>query len=111
MLEGNAIEIQPGTNATSLIFYFVDSIDQTFRRKEQLPGGTNTFILADSATNTMVFSAQNFSGNVMTNTSSGSELQNNQIIHLTLEFYQPERFLVGPDSYRLETSVTRRAVQ
>jgi len=109
--EGTAIQIQPTTNAASWIYYFVDTSDETFRRTEQTSSETNTFILADSVTNTMVFSAQDFSGNVVTNTSSGSKLQNNQIVHLTLEFYQPDRFMVGPDHYRLETSVTRRAVQ
>ncbi len=106
--EGNAIEIQPTTNTAVLIHYFVDAADETFRRTEIGPGvttNTNTFILADSVTNTMIFNAQDFSGNVLTNN------QNNQIIHLTLEFYQPDRFIVGADHYRLETSVARRAVQ
>jgi len=65
----------------------------------------NTTILADSVTNTVVFKAQDFTGQVLTNN------QNNQVIHLTLEFYQPQHFMVGPDYYKLETSVTRRAVQ
>jgi prepilin-type N-terminal cleavage/methylation domain-containing protein len=106
--EGNALEIQPTTNTAVLIHYFVDAADETFRRTEIAPGvttTTNTVILADSVTNTMIFNAQDFSGNVLTNN------LNNQIIHLTLEFYQPERFIVGADHYRLETSVARRAVQ
>jgi hypothetical protein len=105
MQQGTAIEIQPTTNAASLIYYFVDSSDETFRRTVVAPGGTNTIIMADSVTNTIVFTAQDLSGNVLTNN------QNNRVIHLALEFYQPERFMVGPDSYKLETSVTRRAVQ
>jgi hypothetical protein len=103
--QGTAIEIQPTTNTASLIYYFVDSFDGTFRQTVSTPGGTHTIILADSVTNTMVFQAQDFSGQVLTNS------QNNQVIHLTLEFYQPEHFMVGPDYYKLETSVTRRAVQ
>jgi prepilin-type N-terminal cleavage/methylation domain-containing protein len=103
--QGTAIEIQPTTNTASLIYYFVDSFDGTFRQTVSTPGGTHTIILADSVTNTMVFQAQDFSGQVLTNS------QNNQVIHLTLEFYQPEHYLVGPDYYKLETSVTRRAVQ
>jgi prepilin-type N-terminal cleavage/methylation domain-containing protein len=106
--EGNAIEIQPTTNTAILIHYFMDAADETFRRTEIAPGvttNTNTLILADSVTNTMIFNAQDFSGNVLTTN------QNNQIIHLTLEFYQPNRFIVGADHYRLETSVARRAVQ
>jgi prepilin-type N-terminal cleavage/methylation domain-containing protein len=103
--QGTAIEIQPTTNTTRLIYYFVDSLDGTFRRTESRPSGANTIILADSVTNTVVFKAQDFSGQVLTNN------QNNQVIHLTLEFYQPQHFMVGPDYYKLETSVTRRAVQ
>jgi len=103
--EGTAIQIQPDTNATSLIYYFLDSSDETFRRTELLPGGTNTFILADSVTNTLVFSAQDYSGNVLTNS------LNDQVIHLLLEFYQPQSFMVDADYYKLETSVTRRSAQ
>jgi prepilin-type N-terminal cleavage/methylation domain-containing protein len=103
--QGSAIEIQPTTNTASLIYYFVDSLDGTFRRTLSAPIGTNTIILADSVANTTIFKAQDFLGQVLTNS------QNNQVIHLTLEFYQPEHYLVGPDYYKLETSVTRRAVQ
>ena len=103
--QGSAIEIQPPTNTASLIYYFVDSLDGTFRRTLSAPIGTNTIILADSVANTTIFKAQAFSGQVLTSS------QNNQVIHLTLEFYQPEHYLVGPDYYKLETSVTRRAAQ
>ena len=61
-------------------------------------------ILADSVTNTLVFSAQDLSGNVLTN------IENNPVIHLTLEFYQPARFLLDADYYKLETSMKRRVV-
>jgi type II secretory pathway pseudopilin PulG len=108
MQEGNAIQIQPTTNAASLIYYFVNSLDETFRRTEQYPSGTNTLILADSVTNTIVFTAESLrDGNFQVLTNN----QNNRVIHLKLEFYQPERFMLGPDYYKLETSVTRRAVQ
>jgi hypothetical protein len=52
----------------------------------------------------MVFRAQDYLGNVLTNS------QNNRVIHLTLEFYQPQPLLPDPDYYKLETSVTRRAL-
>ena len=103
--QGSAIEIQPTTNSTTLIYYFVDSLDETFRRTVFTTNSANTTILADSVTNTVVFKAQDFTGQVLTNN------QNNQVIHLTLEFYQPQHFMIGPDYYKLETSVTRRAVQ
>jgi type II secretory pathway pseudopilin PulG len=103
--EGTAIEIQPTTNTTDLIYYFVNSSDETFRQTVVAPSGTNTVILADSVTNTMVFSAQDLSGNVLTNN------QNNRVIHLVLDFYQSEGYLQNSNYYQLETSVTRRAVQ
>jgi len=104
--QGNALQIFPTADTNSFITYFVDSLDETFRRTENTPGVTNnTVILADSVTNNLIFTAQNISGTVLTNN------LNDQIIHLALEFYQPEHFLVGADYYKLETSVTRRAVQ
>ena len=101
--EGTALLIYPTTATTTFTIYFVNLPDETFRRTEATASSTNTLILADSVTNTLVFAAQDFSGNVLTN--SG----NNRVIHLTLEFYQPARFLQGADYYKLETSVTRRA--
>ena len=47
------------------------------------------------------FSAQDFRGNILTNTQNG-------VIHLDLEFYQPQPLLPAPEYYKLETSVTRR---
>jgi hypothetical protein len=101
--QGAALLIYPATNTTNYILYFVNPSDQTFRRTTAQPN--TAVILADSVTNTIVFTAQDFSGNVLTNH------QNNRVIHLALEFYQPERFQQGADYYKLETSVTRRALQ
>jgi hypothetical protein len=101
--QGTALLIYPTTNTTNYILYFVHPPDQTFRRATDQAGTAE--VLAASVTNTIAFAAQGLSGNVLTNN------QNNRVIHLTLEFYQPERFKVGADYYKLETSVTRRAVQ
>jgi hypothetical protein len=101
--QGAAIEIQT-TNSASLIYYFLNSPDGTFRREEITPGVvTNAFILANLITNTIIFNAQDFSGQVQTNKN------NNRVIHLTLDFYQPENAGQSPYNYQLETSVTRRA--
>jgi prepilin-type N-terminal cleavage/methylation domain-containing protein len=102
--QGNSLFIYPTTDTNNYIVYFVNSSDETFRQTVATPNGTHTVILADSVTNTMAFSAQDFSGNVLTNN------QNNQVIHLTLEFHQPERFMQGADYYKLETAVTRRGL-
>ena len=100
--QGNALQIYPTANTNNYIIYFVNLADQTFRRTDQ---SSNAMILADSITNTLAFSAQDLSGNMLTNS------QNNQVIHLTLEFYQPARFMQGADYYKLETSVKQRVVQ
>ena len=101
--QGTGLLIYPTTNSTNFIIYFVNPADQTFQRTTDQP--STAVVLADSVTNTIAFSAQDFSGNVLTNN------QNNRVIHLTLEFYQPARFLLGADYYKLETSMTRRALQ
>jgi len=103
--QGNGLLIYPTTNTSDFILYFANAPDQTFRQTVGAPGGTNTVILADSVTNSIIFTAQDFSGNVLTNN------QNNRVIHLTLEFYQPARFMLNADYYKLETSMTRRALQ
>jgi hypothetical protein len=103
--QGTALLIYPSTDTNRFTIYFVNPPDETFRETVAAPSGTNTVILADSVTNIMIFSAQDFSGNVLTNS------ENNRVIHFTLEFYQPERFMLGADYYKLETSMTRRALE
>lgn len=101
--QGGGLLIYPNTNAANYIVYFVNPSDKTFRRTTSTPG--NATVLAGSITNTVVFRAQNHLGSVLTNN------QNNRVIHLDLEFYQPKRQLQIADYYKLETSVTRRALE
>lgn len=103
MQQGSALMIQPTTNAANYIVYFVNPSDKTFRRTTSMPAKTT--VLAGSITNTVVFCAQNYLGSVLTND------QNNRVIHLDLEFYQPKRHLQIANHYKLETSVTRRALE
>ena len=98
---GPALIVYPTTNTTGYIMYFVNPPDQTFRRATSVPGSMR--IVARSVTNaTGLFRAQDYLGNVLTN------MQNNTVLHLKLEFYQAARFGVPPDYYKLETSTTRR---
>jgi prepilin-type N-terminal cleavage/methylation domain-containing protein len=101
--QGTALMIRPSTNNSKFIIYFVNPADQTFRRTTSTPGSAT--ILADSITNTMVFSARNFSGTVLTN------IQNNRVIHINLEFYKPKLSRPVADYYQLESSVTRRVLE
>ena len=95
---GGALLIQPTSNTNNTILYFVNPSDQSFRRI----AGTTT-IIAQTVTNTSIFTAQNFLGNVLTNNSL-----TNRVIHLTLEFFQPQPLLPTANYYKLETSVTPR---
>jgi pilin/secretion family protein with methylation motif len=99
---GPALIVYPTTtNSNSFIMYFVNTADRKFRRATSVPGSTR--ILAQSVTNAAdLFRAQDYLGNVLTN------IQNNTVLHLKLEFYQAARFGVPPDYYKLETSTTRR---
>jgi len=104
--QGPGLQIYPTTNTASYSIYFVNPSDQTFRQTVGIRGvSTNTITLADSVTNTMAFSAQDLSGNILTNN------LNSRVIHLTLEFYQPERYQQGSYYYQLETSVKQRITQ
>jgi type II secretory pathway pseudopilin PulG len=99
---GGALMVYPSTNTTSYVLYFANPADQTFRRTSTASG--MTMILAQSITNLVLFTAQDCMGNVLTNS------QNNRVIHLCLEFYQPRGTCPTADSYKIETSVTRRAL-
>jgi len=107
--QGNALQIYPTTNTANFIVYFLNASDQTFRRTGGASGPT--MILARSVTNTVVFSAQDCLGNVLTNN------QNNRVIQMELDFYQWE-FPVAQvrqgayyDHYRLQTRITRRTIE
>lgn len=99
--QGSALFIYPTTNASNFTIYFVNSSNQLLRVTDQPGSGV---ILAESVTNSLPFSLQDYEGNVLTNG------LNNGVIHVALEFYQPERFLQGVDYYKLETSVKPRVV-
>jgi len=98
---GPALIVYPNTNSGSFIVYYVNTADRTFRRATSVSGSTR--ILAQSVTNaTGLFRAQDYLGNLLTN------IQDNTVLHLKLEFYQAARFGVPPDYYKLETSTIRR---
>jgi hypothetical protein len=107
---GNAIEVLPSKTATNVfIRYFWDHADRRLKRSEN---GTNVvLVVANSITNSMVFTAEDFGGNVLTNN------LNNRVIGVTLQFYQLQspNIPVGPgclyDFYQLRTRITRRALE
>ena len=100
---GSGLLIYPTTNTARFIVYFVNPSDQSFRRTTSESG--TTMVLAQSVTNTVVFRAQDCLGNLLTNN------QNNRVIHVSLSFFNSQTWLPTADSYQLETSVTRRALE
>jgi prepilin-type N-terminal cleavage/methylation domain-containing protein len=98
---GPALIVYPNTNSGNFIVYYVNTADRTFRRATSVSGSMR--ILAQSVTNaTDLFRAQDYLGNLLTN------IQNNTVLHVKLEFFQATRYGVPPDYYKLETSTIRR---
>lgn len=106
---GSALQIHATTNTSLFIRYFWDTEDQQLKRTTN--GANAASIVASSITNNTVFTAENFSGTVLTNR------DNNRVIGLTLQFYQIAYPIVTIgdghyyDFYQLRTKITRRALE
>jgi prepilin-type N-terminal cleavage/methylation domain-containing protein len=106
---GNAIQIYATTNTNSFVRYYLDDSADALKRLES--GATTSTVVASHITNRMAFRAEDFRGNILTNN------QNNRVILMSLEFYQLQYPVVriGPgnlyDYYRLQTKITRRALE
>src|SRR5690242_19409913 len=74
---GSAMLIQPSTNAALFVLYYVNPVDHSFRRFTS--SSATATLLASPVTNAVVFSAQDFLGNILTNT------QSDRVIHATLD--------------------------
>src|ERR1700722_12868420 len=114
--QGNALEIFPTTNSLSYTIFYLDTSTPTNYLDEYTvtSTGTNLTQLASYITNTIIFDAEDFQGNVVTNNP-----KNNQVYRMTLQFYQWEYPIafVGTnnglneyDFYQLRTKVSRRAL-
>ncbi len=104
---GNALEIFPSASTNRFIRYFMDSDAQALKRFDS--GTGHTHVVAPFITNQIVFYAEDYAGNTLTND------QNNRIIRLDLHFYQWE-FPVAQvgayyDSFRLQTRIARRTIE
>jgi prepilin-type N-terminal cleavage/methylation domain-containing protein len=99
---GTGLLIYPSTNTSSYILYFVNPPDQSFRRLSTVLGSTT--IVAQTVTNTNIFQITDFLGNVQSNNTD------NRVIHCRLQFYQTAPNTPTPQSYTLDTAVTRRAL-
>ena len=107
--EGNALQIYPTVDTNNYVRYYLDPADQSLKR--MAVGNSQIEEVARYLTNQMVFRAEDHLGNVLTND------QNNRVIRMTLDFFQWEFPVtrVGEggyyDSYRLQTKITRRAIE
>jgi type II secretory pathway pseudopilin PulG len=117
--QGNALQIYPMTDQVPpYTVYFLDTSTTTnyLKMATTSDGITfNTVSLASYITNQIVFDSENFQGTVQTTTN----LANNRIIRMELDFYQweyPIGYVGGVnglnayDYYKLTTKVTRRQI-
>jgi type II secretory pathway pseudopilin PulG len=79
---GNALQIYPTTNLNIYTRYYLDPVDRNLKGISS--GGTVPDVVARFVTNSMVFQAEDFRGNILTND------DNNRVIKMTLEFYRWE---------------------
>jgi len=108
--QGNALQIYPvKTNLTRYVRYYVDTSNNQLMRLDSA-SGTPAFV-SGWVTNTQIFSSEDFSGNVLSNN------LNNRVIGIDMEFYRLDNPMIQfghgsyYDYYRLQTRVTRRALE
>jgi prepilin-type N-terminal cleavage/methylation domain-containing protein len=108
--QGNSIQIYPvKTNTTKFVRYYLDASDNQLMRVDSV-SSTPRFV-SGWVTNNIIFTSEGFNGNVLSNN------LNNRVIGINLEFYKLDNpslhFGSGSyyDYYRLQTRVTRRALE
>jgi hypothetical protein len=104
--QGNSLQVYASTNLIYYTRYYWDGADNKLKRITN--GSSYTEILANSVSNQLIFTSEDFAGNILTNN------QNNRVIGVTLQFYQIEFPIIdiGPgqfyDAYQVRTRITRR---
>ena len=116
LAQGGALQVFQTTNSVPYTTYYLDTSTTTNYLKAYMVDSNNaarTTILVAYLTNTIVFNAEDFQGNVITNNPA-----NNQVYRMVLQFYQweyPIGYIGGHgfnayDFYQLRTRVCRRAL-
>ena len=106
---GSAVQIYASTNLNSFVRYFWDASDRKLKRTTD--AATYVSVVANSISNDLVFTAEDYNGVVLTNN------ENNRVIGLTLQFFQLQypSVSIGPgsyyDFYQLRTKITRRTLE
>ena len=104
---GNAMQVYASTNTNFWVRYYLDSSDQKLKRATN--GASTAAVIASSISNSVVFSAEDFTGKPLLNNSQ------DYVIGLNMQFYQLQypAVEIGPgkfyDYYQLQTRVTPRA--
>ena len=107
--QGNALEIYPDKTSTNTFILYYRAADNRLKRIQS--GDSAPTTIAGAITNQTVFTSEDFAGNILSNNF------NNRVIGVTLQFYQLDNPMIqiGPgnvyDYYRLQTRVTRRALE
>ena len=114
--QGNAVDIYPTSNSVPFSICYLDTTTSTNRlmlytcTESNSPGTLSD--LCDYITNLMVFDAEDYQGNILTNN------QNNRVIHITMQMSKWEYPIasIGStnfnhfDFYQLRTKAVRRAI-
>ena len=104
---GNAMQVYASTNTNFWVRYYLDPSDQKLKRATN--GASTAAVIASSISNSVVFSAEDFTGKPLLNNSQ------DYVIGLNMQFYQLQypAMTIGPgnffDYYQLQTRVTPRA--
>jgi prepilin-type N-terminal cleavage/methylation domain-containing protein len=108
--QGNAIQIYPiKTNTTKYVRYYLDATDNQLMRLDSAASAPS--FISGWVTNSVIFTSEDFSGNVLSNN------LNNRVIGINMEFYKLDNPMIHfgsgsyYDYYRLQTRVTRRALE
>ncbi len=107
--KGSALQIYATTNTNYFVRYYWDSTDKKLKRTTN--GSSYALIVANSISNQVVFTEEDFRGNIVTNN------LNNRVVGITLQFYQIAYPVIniGPgglfDFYQLRSRVTRRVLE
>jgi type II secretory pathway pseudopilin PulG len=104
--QGNAVQLYPTTATNTFIRYYWDTTDQNLKRTTN--GASAPVVVGYAVSNSLVFTREDFSGNILSNNQSHS------VIGVTLQFSQllfpPVN--IGPtsyyDFYQLQAKITRR---
>jgi type II secretory pathway pseudopilin PulG len=115
--QGGALQVFQTTNSVPYTTYYLDTSSSTnYYLKAYMVDSNSvakTILLVGYITNTIVFNAEDFQGNLVTNNP-----KNNQVYRMVLQFYQweyPIGYIGGVgynayDYYQLRTRICRRAL-